>query len=68
VGGGVQLGQLGVATNFRPMLSDQVIMMMEKFVECLAGETEVLGKNLPQHRFVHYKPHMLLGRGPGPPR
>jgi hypothetical protein len=43
-------------------------MMMEKLVELLAGETEVLGENLPQCRFVHYKPHMLLGREPGPPR
>jgi hypothetical protein len=42
-------------------------MMMEKSVECLAGETEVLGENLPQCRFVHHKPHMLRGREPGPP-
>jgi hypothetical protein len=32
---------------------------MEKSVEGLAGETEVLGENLPQCRFVHHKPHML---------
>jgi hypothetical protein len=37
----------------------RVIMMMEKLVEWwLTGETEVLGKNLPQCRFVHQKPHM----------
>jgi hypothetical protein len=29
---------------------------MEKSVEWLAGETEVLGENLPQCRFVHHKP------------
>jgi hypothetical protein len=42
-------------------------MMMEKLVELLTGETEVLGENLPQCHFVH-KPHMLTGREPGPPR
>jgi hypothetical protein len=39
-------------------------MIMEKSVEWLAGETEVLGENLPQCRFVHHKPHMLPGREP----
>jgi hypothetical protein len=43
-------------------------MIMEKSVEWLAGETEVLGENLPQCRFVHRKPHMLPVREPGPPR
>jgi hypothetical protein len=42
-------------------------MLMEKLVERLARETEVLGENLPQCRFVHHKPHMLPGREPGPP-
>jgi hypothetical protein len=32
--------------------------MMEKLVEWLAGETEVLGENLPQCRFVHHNPHI----------
>jgi hypothetical protein len=41
-------------------------MMMEKLVESLAGETEVLGEKLPQCRFVHHKHHMLPGREPGP--
>jgi hypothetical protein len=40
---------------------------MEKLVELLAGETEVLGENLPQCRIVHHKPHMLPVREPGPP-
>jgi hypothetical protein len=34
----------------------------------LAGETEVLGEDLPQYRFVHHKPHMLPGHEPGPSR
>jgi hypothetical protein len=39
---------------------------LEKWVEWLAGETEVFGENLPQCRFIHHKPHMLPGREPGP--
>jgi hypothetical protein len=45
-----------------------MIMMMEKLMEWLAEETEVLGENLPQCRFVHHKHHMLPGREPVPPR
>jgi hypothetical protein len=37
----------------------QVIMRMENFMEWwLAGETEILGENLTQCRFVHHKSHM----------
>jgi hypothetical protein len=43
-------------------------MTMEKLVELLAGETEVLGENLPQYRFVHHKSHMLPEREPRLPR
>jgi hypothetical protein len=45
----------------------RVIMMVEKLEEWLAGETAVIGENLPQCWYVHHKPHMLPGREPGPP-
>jgi hypothetical protein len=44
------------------------MMMMEKLVERLARETEVLGENLSQCRFVHYKRRMLPRCVPGPLR
>jgi hypothetical protein len=42
---------------------------MMVIVEKLVGETEVLGKNLPQHHYVHHKSHMNRPRfESGPPR
>jgi hypothetical protein len=49
------------------LLCQPRVIMIEKLVGWSAGETEVLGENLPQYRFVHHKPHMLPGREPGPP-
>jgi hypothetical protein len=55
VGGGIKNH-----STLRPLnglvCQPRVIMIMEKSVEWLAGETEVLGENLPQGRFVHHKP------------
>jgi hypothetical protein len=33
----------------------RVIVRMENLVEWMAGETEVLGENLPRRHFVHHK-------------
>jgi hypothetical protein len=45
-----------------------MMMSVEQAVECLAGETEVLGENLHQYRFVHHKFHVIgSGFEPRPP-
>jgi hypothetical protein len=68
IAGGVIQGPLDTTAINGILCQPRVIMMMEKSVVWLAGETEVLGENLPQCRFVHHKPHMLPVREPGPPR
>jgi hypothetical protein len=44
-----------------------MMMIVEESVKCeLAGETEVLGENLPQWHIVHHKSHMTWpGLEPG---
>jgi hypothetical protein len=47
-----------------------MVMTVEQLVECeLAGETEILGENLPHYHFVHSESHMTWhGLEPKPPR
>jgi hypothetical protein len=53
-GGGVQTGPF-IGQLYLP----RVIVRMDNLVELrLAGETEVLGENLPQRHFVHHKSHV----------
>jgi hypothetical protein len=47
-----------------------MIVIVKKLVEwSLAGDTEVVGENLPHRHFVQHNSHMTsLGFEPGPPR
>jgi hypothetical protein len=60
VGRGVQLGSLSTAATNRPIVLAPYDYDDGEIGGMMIGrETEVLGENLPQFRFVYHNPHMI---------
>jgi hypothetical protein len=68
VGGGVQLGPLGIADTNRPLMPAPGDYDDGEIGGVIGRGTKVLGENRPQCRFVHHKTRMLPGCELGPPR
>jgi hypothetical protein len=70
VGGGVQTGSSRHVGHLIGLLYlPRVIVRMENLTGWMAGETEVLGENLPRRHVVHHKSQVARhGIEPGPPR
>jgi hypothetical protein len=69
-GSGVQTGSIRHVGHFWPIVPASGDCEDGEFSGMkIAGETEVLGENLPQHQFVHHKFYLTRpGLEPRPPR
>jgi hypothetical protein len=59
--GGVRLSPLGTSATIWLICTSHgrwLTMSVKQQVECLVGETVVLGENLSQCDFVHHKSHI----------
>jgi hypothetical protein len=69
VGGGIRTGSTRHIGHSLACCTCPGWLRMDNLVAWMAGETEVLGENLPRRHLVHQKSHLTRpGIEPGPPR